>query len=134
MPNEQDGQAQRDQLLHVVRGMEDMHNELTSIRTEMRNELKDIRNEMHTHNLNVTRLETEFKLRTCPSPGKCEALAPAVESLNKRLRVFEDGALQVKGAKKATIVIIMLCSAFGGAVGAKTMKVVDSFANAVTSK
>lgn len=115
--------ALQNQLLNVLRCF-----------SELRDEIKELRDEVHRGNVHVAKLETEFKLRACPSPGRCESLAPEISAIDKRLRVFEDGALQLKGARKATIVMIMVCSALGGAVGAKTMKAVDAFANAVTAK
>lgn len=102
--------------------------------SDLSTEIKELRDEVHKGNVHVAKLETEFKLRACPSPGKCESLSPKVEDVDKRLRVFEDGAMQLKGARKVTIILVMICSALGGAIGSKTMKVVDAVTSAVSSK
>lgn len=81
--------------------------------------LEQLRAEVAQQNLAVVRLEEQVKLRQCPDPGACLALAPRVAKLEEAIRPIQDRIEQVKGAKWTLGAMVAAAGFLAGILGSK---------------
>jgi outer membrane murein-binding lipoprotein Lpp len=81
--------------------------------------IEQVRAEVAAQNVAVARLETEVKLRACPSPGACNELLPRILKLEESIRPIQDRIEQVKGARWTLGAMVTAAGFLAGVLGSK---------------
>lgn len=85
-------------------------------------------------NVQMAELKTEMRIRPqCPKPGACLELEVEIAELHKRLTPLEAKLQQSVGGKRMLYVILTICTALGGIIGAKITKLLDVAAAALSN-